>query len=59
MTVVYLGDVNGLTDRRIFGPVVRLNRQPGNMVVKQVALVARMKLTSNLAIHGIEPGSRS
>ena len=37
---------------------VRLNRQAGTMVMRQTALVARMKLPSNIAAQGIEPGSR-
>ena len=38
--------------------LVRPNRQTGTTVMEQKALVARMKLPSNMAAPGIEPGSR-
>ena len=37
---------------------LRPNRQPGTTVMMWMALVARMKLPSNMAALGIEPGSR-
>ena len=37
---------------------VRPNRQAGTTVMRRTALVARMKLPSNMAATGIEPGSR-
>ena len=36
---------------------VRPNRQAGTMAMRQMALVARMKLSSNMAEPGIEPKS--
>ena len=37
---------------------VRPNKQAGTMVMRWMALVARMKLPSIMAAPGIEPGSR-
>ena len=37
---------------------VRPNRQAGTTVMRQMALAARLKLQTNMAAPGIEPGSR-
>ena len=37
---------------------LRSNRQAGTMLMRRMALVARMKLSSGMAAPGIEPGSR-
>ena len=38
---------------------VKPNRQAGKIVMRQIALVSRIKLFSNMTAPGIEPGSRS
>ena len=38
---------------------VRTNRQAGTMVMRETPFVAKMKLPSNMATLGTEPGSRA
>ena len=57
------GPVNGCQDGwmrefEITFTEVRPNRQMGTMVMRRMALVARKKLWSNMAVPRIEPSSR-
>ena len=47
-----------MTEFNITFAKVRPNRSAGTMVLRMMALVARIKLLSNMAAPGAEPGSR-
>ena len=44
---------------KVIFALVRPNRLAGTTVMRRIALVARMKLPSNIAALGIEPGYRN
>ena len=47
----------GMDELNIIFPKVKPNRQAGTLVMKRMALVARMKLSSDMAAPGIEPST--